>query len=138
MPTAKKTTPKAKPKGKPKLKAKAKTAAKKVPATKKPAPASKALTDLKARLAAIEAKIAKSDNFDKIKALEEKITVNNAEVQKLKHGIADWEHKADRKIDLLHDTVQGVAGKVEALIAEQEALEQAVASSPPPEKNTTF
>lgn len=82
MPTAKKTTPKAKPKGKPKLKAKAKTAAKKVPATKKPAPASKALTDLKARLAAIEAKIAKSDNFDKIKALEEKITVNNAEVQK--------------------------------------------------------
>jgi len=137
MPTAKKTTTKAKPKGKPKPKAK--TAAKKVPAAKKPASASKALTDLKARLAAIEAKIAKSDNLDKIKALEEKIMVNTAEVQKLKHGMSDWEHKVDRKIDLLHDTVQGVAGKVEALIAEQEALEQAVASSPPPEKqDTTF
>ncbi|NLP09480.1 hypothetical protein GX408_03680, partial [bacterium] len=131
---AKKNTPKAKPKGKPKPKAK--TAAPKVPATKKPAPASKALNDLKAHLAAIEAKLAKSDNLDKIKALEEKIAANNAEIQKLKHGITDWEHKADRKIDLLHDTVQGVSGKVEALIAEQQALEQAVASSPPPEKNT--
>ncbi|HPI72038.1 MAG TPA: hypothetical protein PK843_11615 [bacterium] len=135
MPTAKKTTPKVKPKGKPKVK----TATKKAPAAKKPAPASKALTDLKARLAAIEAKLAKSDNLDKIKTLEEKIAVNSTEVQKLKHGIADWEHKVDRKIDLLHDTVQGVSGKVEALIAEQEALEQAVASSPPPEKqDTTF
>jgi len=128
MPTAKKTTPKAK----------AKTATKKAPATKKPAPAGKALTDLKARLAAMEAKLAKSDNLDKIKALEEKIAVNNAEVQKLKHGISEWEHKVDRKIDLLHDTIQGVSGKVESLIAEQEALEQAVASSPPPEKDTTI
>ncbi len=136
MPTAKKTTPKAKPKGKPK--AKAKTATKKAPATKKPAPAGKALTDLKARLAAMEAKLAKSDNLDKIKALEEKIAVNNAEVQKLKHGISEWEHKVDRKIDLLHDTIQGVSGKVESLIAELEALEQAVASSPPPEKDTTI
>jgi uncharacterized coiled-coil protein SlyX len=96
------------------------------------------LTDLKARLAAMEAKLAKSDNLDKIKALEEKIAVNNAEVQKLKHGISEWEHKVDRKIDLLHDTIQGLIGKVESLIAEQEALEQAVASSPPPERTPLF
>ena len=42
-----------------------------------------------------------------------------------------WEHKLDRKLDLLHDTIQGLAGQVERLKAQQEALELAVSSSPP-------
>jgi hypothetical protein len=136
MPTTKKATPKPKAKAKPKTKPapKKKVAApKKAAAPKKPAAADKSLVELKARLAGLEAK---ADNSDKIKQLEEKISANNAELQKLKQGMSAWEHKVDRKLDLLHDTIQGISGKVEFLMTEQQALEQAVASSPPPMPET--
>jgi hypothetical protein len=132
MPTAKKIEakpkPKAKPKTKPALKPKA-AARKKVATAAKPAAENKALAELKARLGALEAKV---DNSDKIKQLEEKFSADSAELQKLKHDMSAWEHKVDRKLDLLHDTIQGMSGKVEFLMTEQQALEQAVASSPPP------
>ncbi len=123
------TVKKAKPKPKPKPKVKA-VKAKKAAAPKKPAPAVKGLAELKARLDALEGK-GKVDNSDKIKQLEEKIAGTNAEMLKLKHDMAAWEHKMDRKLDLLHDTIQGVSGKVELLMSKEEALEQAVATSPP-------
>jgi len=125
MPTVKKA--KAKPKAKPKPKAKAK----KAPAAKKPVAAvnSKAVAELKAKIEALEAKLLKTDISDKSKQLEEK---TEAQVHKVRQDMTAWEHKLDRKLDLLHDTIQGLAGQVERLKAQQEALELAVSSSSPP------
>jgi DNA repair exonuclease SbcCD ATPase subunit len=124
MPTVKKA--KAKPKAKPKVTAKPK--AKKAVAAKKPAAGNKALSDLKAKIEALEAKLAKTETSEKTKQLDDK---TEAQVQKIRQDMTTWEHKLDRKLDLLHDTVQGLAGKLEILKAQTEALELAVSSSSP-------
>jgi|GEM_PF-2479486 len=138
MPTAKKTKEKAKPKPKlkPKPKAKAPVKAKPAPKAAVKAPSTAkfeaALAELKnatdIKIASIEEKLAKAGNADKLKQLEDKL---DSHIQKTSQEMAKWEHMVDRKLDLLHDTMRGLAEKIAALESKGDALEQAVSSTPP-------
>ena len=134
MPTAKKTKAKAKPKVKAKPKAKAKSKPKKVAVAKAPSTAKveAALADLNVKMdgkiASLEDKLAKAGNADKVKQLESKL---DSHIQKTRQEMEKWEHMVDRKLDLLHDTMRGLAEKIAMLEAKEGALEQAVSSPPP-------